>query len=183
MRKVYDASHSIFEPCCLATTIGSLPHTDVTLGTRLIFENTPQIPAWVQFPRRVFHENMMVQFTEGMPGLVEDGERVYFDTGAPDFINQLTDFYTRYLAVTENGDSNRLDSFGLSSQYAAGFEEFVARLPEQATPPVMLKGQVTGPFTLGTNLLDQDRRCSYYDDQLRDVIVKLVALKAVWQVT
>jgi len=55
----------------------------------------------------------------------------------------------------------------------------VVRLPEQATPQVMLKGQVTGPFTLGTNLLDQDRRCSYYDDQLRDVIVKTVALKAI----
>jgi hypothetical protein len=52
--------------------------------------------------------------------------------------------------VTENGDSNALDSFGLSSQYAAGFEEFVVRLPEQATPQVMLKGQITGPFTLGT---------------------------------
>jgi methionine synthase II (cobalamin-independent) len=47
----------------------------------------------------------------------------------------------------------------------------------------MLKGQVTGPFTLGTNLLDQDRRCSYYDHQLRDVIVRAVALKALWQVT
>jgi len=172
-----------FEPRCLATTIGSLPHTDVALGTRLMFESTPEIPAWVQFPRRVFHENMMVQFTEGMPGLVEDEdeERVYFDTGAPDFVDQLTDFYARYLAVTEEGDTDALDSFGLSSRYAAGFAEFVARLPEQATPPVMLKGQVTGPFTLGTNLLDQERRCAYYDDNLRDVVIKTAALRAVWQ--
>jgi hypothetical protein len=148
-----------------------------------MFESTPEIPAWVQFPKRAFRENMMVQFTEGMPGLVEDGDRVYFDTAAPDFIEQLTDFYARYLAVTEDGDSYALDSFGLSPQYAAGFTEFISRLPEQATPQVMLKGQVTGPFTLGANLLDQDRRCSYYDDQLRDVIVKTVALKAVWQIT
>jgi methionine synthase II (cobalamin-independent) len=176
-------SQPIFEPRCLATTIGSLPHTDAARGTALMFESTPEIPSWVQFPRRVFYENMMVQFTEGMPALVEDGDRIYFDTAAPDFTEQLTDFYARYLAVTEDGDSVVLDSFGLSSQYAAGFAEFVARLPEQTRPPVMLKGQVTGPFTLGTNLLDQDRRCSYYDDQLRDVIVKTVALKAVWQIT
>jgi hypothetical protein len=45
----------------------------------------------------------------------------------------------------------------------------------------MLKGQVTGPFTLGTNLLDQDRRCAYYDDQLRDVVVKTVTMRAAWQ--
>jgi methionine synthase II (cobalamin-independent) len=171
-----------FEPRCLATTIGSLPHTDVALGTRLTFESTPEIPSWVQFPRRVFHENMMVQFTEGMPGLIEGEEKVYFDTSAPDYIDELTDFYARYLAVTESKDAEALDSFGLSPRYAAGFGEFVARLPEQPTPPVMLKGQVTGPFTLGTNLLDQDRRCSYYDDQLRDVVVKTVALRALWQI-
>ncbi len=183
-----DTSRSpfLFEPRCLATTIGSLPHTDVALGARLAIESTPEIPSWAQFPKRTFYENMMVQFTERMPGLVEDveGERVYFDTTALDFIEQLTDFYSRYLAATEAEDSSALDSFGLSSQYAAGFAEFLARLPasvSQQPPPVMLKGQVTGPFTLGTNLLDQDRRCSYYDDQLRDVIVKTVALKAMWQ--
>jgi methionine synthase II (cobalamin-independent) len=177
------APQSIFEPCCLATTLGSLPHTDVALGTARMFESTPEIPAWVQFPKRIFYENMMVQFTEGMPGLVKDKdeERVAFDTTVPDFVDQLTDFYARYLAVTENSDAGALDSFALSSQYAAGFAEFVARLPEQATSQVILKGQITGPFTLGTNLLDQDRRCAYYDYQLRDVIVKTVALRAVWQ--
>jgi hypothetical protein len=47
----------------------------------------------------------------------------------------------------------------------------------------MLKGQVTGPFTLGANMLDQNGRCSYYDDQLRDVVVKTIVLKVLWQVT
>ena len=172
----------MFEPCCLATTIGSLPHTDVARGTALMFESTPELPAWVQFPRRVFYENMMVQFTEGLPGLVQDGDRFYFDTAAPDFTEQLTDFYACYLAASADGDHAALDRFGLSPQYAAGFREFIARLPEQTTPRAMLKGQVTGPFTLGTNLLDQHRCCSYYDDQLRDVIVKTAALKAVWQI-
>jgi hypothetical protein len=170
-----------FEPRCLATTIGSLPHTDPARGTALMFENTPEIPSWVQFPRRVFYENMMIQFTEGMPGLVEDGDRVCFDTAAPDFVDQLTDFYARYLAATEEGDKDALDSFGLSPKYAAGWQEFIVRLPEHVASAVMLKGQVTGPFTLGTNLLDQDRRCSYYDDQLRDVVVKTATLRAMWQ--
>jgi methionine synthase II (cobalamin-independent) len=172
-----------FEPRCLATTIGSLPHTDVSLGTALMFECTPEIPTWVQFPRRIFRESMIVQFTEGMPGLVEDGDRIFFDTNAPDFTEQLTDFFARYLAVTEEGDPVALETFAISPQYGAGFKEFVACLPEQKAKQVALKGQVTGPFTLGTNLFDQERRCSYYDDQLRDIIVKTVALKAVWQLT
>ena len=171
----------LFEPRCLATTIGSLPHTDPPRGTRLMFASTPEIPSWVQFPKRVWYENMMIQFTEGMPGLVEDGDRFYFDTTSPSFVDQLTDFYARYLAVTDEGDQAALDTFGLTSKYAAGFGEFITRLPEQETTPLMLKGQVTGPFTLGINLPDHDRRCSYYDDQLRDVVVKTVALKAVWQ--
>lgn len=185
-REMQDKSETqpVFEPRCLAVTVGSLPHTDVARGTALMFESTPEIPSWVQFPKRIFYENMMVQFTEGMPGLVKDEDRFYFDASAPGFIDQLTGFYTRYLAATEKGDPTALDSFGLSSQYAAGFSEFIARLPEKAASNgmLMLKGQVTGPFTLGTNLLDQDRRCSYYDDQLRDVIVKTTALKAMWQI-
>jgi len=172
-----------FEPRCLATTLGSLPHTDVAYGTRLMFECTPEIPAWAQFPRRAWRETMMVQFTEGVPGLVEHGDRFHFDTAAPDFTDQLADFYAGYLAVTEDGDLAALDSFGLSPEYAAGFHEFVARLPERKMSSVALKGQVTGPFTLGTNLLDQAGRCAYYDHQLRDVIVKSVALKAAWQIT
>jgi hypothetical protein len=118
-----------------------------------------------------------------MPGLVQEGERFYLDTAVPDFVEQLTDFYTRYLAVLEKGDLAALESFSLSPKYAAGFSEFVRRLPEHAASGrlTMLKGQVTGPFTLGTNLLDQNRRCSYYHDDLRDVVRKIVALRAIWQ--
>jgi len=172
-----------FEPCCLATTIGSLPHIDVAQGTRLMFESTPEIPSWIQFPKRIFYENMMMQFTEGMPALVQDGDRTYFSTSINDFPEQLTYFYERYLAVIEDENSDALENFRLSLQYAAGFSEFMARLPKQITlgRTIMLKGQVTGPFTLGTNLLDQNGRCSYYDDQLRDVIVKTIVLKALWQ--
>jgi hypothetical protein len=176
---------SVIEPRCLATTLGSLPHTDVVRGTDLVFEYKPEIPAWAQFPKRTIYENMMVQFTEGMPALVEDEDRFIFDTTVPDFVEQLTDFYARYLAVTETGDLWALESFGLSPEYAAGFAEFVDQLPEHAASGAvrLLKGQVTGPFTLGTNLLDQDRRCAYYDDNLRDVVVKTVALRAMWQIT
>jgi methionine synthase II (cobalamin-independent) len=175
-------SQLVLEPRCQATTIGSLPHTDVARGTVLMFEHTPEIPSWVQFPRRNRYENMMIQFTEGLPGLVEEDERFYFDTARADYVDQLTDFYTRYLAVTEEGDRDALESFCLSERYAAGVGGFLGCLPRHRQAAWMLKGQVTGPFTQGTNLLDQDRRCAYYDEQLRDVIVKAVALRAAWQV-
>ncbi|MGD8975042.1 MAG: hypothetical protein PVJ56_17200 [Desulfobacterales bacterium] len=178
------AAQPVFEPFCLATTIGSLPHTDVVRGTALMFKNTPEIASWVQFPKRSLLENMMMQFTEGIPALIRDGNRTYISTSADDFPEQLADFYEKYLAVMEDNNFGALESFRLSQTYAAGFSEFVSHLPKHMAigRTIMLKGQVTGPFTLGTNLLDQNGRCSYYDNQLRDVIVKTVVLKALWQV-
>jgi hypothetical protein len=180
-----DTTQSIFEPRCLATTIGSLPHSDVTRGTRLMFESTPDIPSWIQFPKRNQYENMLTQFTEGLPGLIQEGEHRYFSVESVDFIEQMVVFYHNYLAVTEENDLQALETFALSPNYAAGFAEFMNQLPEEIASgrASMLKGQVTGPFTLGTNFLDQDRRCSYYDEQLRDIIVKMVAMKARWQIT
>ncbi len=151
----------------------------------MILESTPEIPAWVQFPKRALHENMMIQFTEGLPGLVEREERIVLDTSSASFVDQLTGFYDRYLAATDAGDAAALEHFAISEDYAAGFREYLSQLPHhiETHDVFMLKGQVTGPFTLGTNLLDQDGRCSYYDDQLRDVIVKSVELKALWQMS
>jgi hypothetical protein len=170
-----------FEPCCLSTTIGSLPHTDVALGTSLIFTYTPEIPSWVQFPRRDGRENMMIQFTEGLPGIASQEGKVRFDTASPRFTEEVTAFYEHYLAVMEEGRSDELRHFEITPEYAAGFREYVDRIPQHLETLQFLKGQVTGPFTLGINISDEHNRCSYYDKQLRDVVVKSVAMKALWQ--
>jgi len=170
-----------FEPRCLPTTLGSLPLTDAAQATKLLLAHTPEIPAWVQLPKRAWHENMMVQYLEGLPGIVEENERAYFDTSQPDYQDALTDFFARYLAV-ESGDEAALETFAITPRRSTGFPALMEALPKLSTPPVMAKGQVTGPFTWGTTLTDQNRRCVYYDDQLHDVIVKGVALKALWQI-
>lgn len=170
-----------WKPNLRATTLGSLPHTDVVKGTALSLAATPEIPSWAQFPRLHPKEAMILQFTEGMAGLREEGGRTFFDTKGPDFEEELLRFYERYLAFQE-GEDEALKAFAISPEYAAGFPEFLRQLENHPTPLVAVKGQVTGPFTLGTNLNDQDRRPSYYDERLRDMITKSVALKAVWQI-
>ena len=172
-----------FEPRMLATAIGSLPHVDVSLGTKLMFSCTPELPSWMQFPKRTSSENMMRQFTEGIPALKSEGGRDYIDGAQEDFTDLLADFYERYLAAAESGDEEALESFGISIHNAAGFHEFMDRLPYHLSghDTCMLKGQVTGPVTLGVNILDRDKRCAYYDEQLRDVIIKTVEMKALWQ--
>jgi hypothetical protein len=173
----------LLEPRCLATTIGSMPHTDVRHATDLMFRSTPEIPSWVQFPKRSGRENMMIQFTEGMPGLVLQEGKVRMSLASDKATEELTEFYRKYLAITEAGEMEELEGFGLSADVAAGFHEMLAQLPDRIASGAvkMIKGQVTGPFTLGTNLLDTDDRCVYYDEQTHDVVVKLVAMKAMWQ--
>jgi len=170
-----------FEPRCLATTIGSLPLDDAREATQLILAATPQIPSWVQLAKRP-QEGMLVQFTEGLPGLTRLDQKVYFDTEAPGFQDDLLHFYERYLAAAESQPSTAIESFALSRSYAEGFHVFLEALNERASPPLALKGQVTGPFTLATSLTDQAGKSSFYNPQLRDCIVKMISVKAQWQI-
>ena len=45
-----------------------------------------------------------------------------------------------------------------------------------------MKGQIVGPFTLLTTLKDQQDRALIYNEELQDVVVKHLALKAKWQI-
>jgi len=167
-----------FQPACLATAIGSLPYTDAHQAVEIILKYVPEFPGWPQLPK-LPHEDMMSQFTEGLPGFVERNGRTYFDTSAPTFDDELLGFYERYIAASEMEDQQALESFRISEAYASGLYEFltISDLPEA----VAVKGQVTGPVTLGTTLVDQDRKCAYYDDRLRESLVKSLAMKARWQ--
>jgi hypothetical protein len=170
-----------FEPQCLATTIGSLPLDDAREATELILTYTPQIPSWVQLAKRP-QEGMLVQFNEGLPGLTRSDQKVYFDTEAPGFQDEILHFYERYLAATETQPSTAIEAFALTPSYAEGFHLFIEALNQSECHPIALKGQVTGPFTLATSLTDQAGKSSFYNSQLRDCIVKMISLKAQWQI-
>ncbi len=49
-------------------------------------------------------------------------------------------------------------------------------------PGMWAKGQVTGPVSLGLSVTDQDRYAILYHDLLGDVVVKMLAMNARWQV-
>ena len=48
--------------------------------------------------------------------------------------------------------------------------------------PLAVKGQIVGPVTFGTSLCDRNGKAIFYDPQLRDASVRLLALRARWQV-
>jgi len=161
------------EPDLLPLHIGSIPHTDPQAACALVLENFPQIPTWPQLPRRTFLENMYVQFSEGFPGVVVEGKRIYVDRGR-DLDPDLERLYLAYLA-------NDLSYGSLSADYAAGLAAFPQALSASSQQPAAIKGQVTGPISWGLTVVDQDRRPVLYDDILADALAKHLRLKAAWQ--
>lgn len=161
--------------------IGSLPLTDHAQASHLVFKYTPQIPIWVQLPR-FEPEGMLNQFMPGLPGVRHADDRYWVDTAAGDYDDQLLQFYEEYMAVTEGGADADGSRFALQMDTAPGFFVLLERLEHLALPPTAVKGQITGPITFTTAIKDQNKTAIFYDAQLRDAAVKLLALKARWQV-
>ena len=170
-----------FQANCLATLIGSLPLTDHGKVSDLIMEYTPEIPFWAQLPVHK-EEGMMVQFTPGLPGFYSDNGNGFVNTDSESYDDDLLEFYEDYMAVIEGKIELDISRFALKEDSARGFFVFLDRLQTLAAPPIAVKGQITGPFTFGTGIVDQNKRPIFYDPQLRDAAVKLLAMKARWQV-
>ena len=170
-----------FTPDCLPILIGSLPLSDHHAAADMVMQATPQIPVWAQLPVHP-GEGMVPQFASGMPGLCAEGERLYVDLGGSDFEAELAAFYEEYLAVTEGGAPLETSRFTLGEKTAGGFYVLLDRVRKMDPAPEAVKGQVTGPITFGLGLKDKQGRAVYYDANARDAAVKLLALKAAYQV-
>ena len=170
-----------FQANGLPALIGSLPMDNHAEAIKLVFRYTPEIPLWVQLP--VYkEEGMITQFLPGLPGLTIEKERAYIDTSTNSFGKNLLKFYEDYMAVTEGEVDPYKSRFVLTEDTAGGFFEFIKQLKAVSVPPIAVKGQITGPVTFCIGMNDQDGKAIFYDEQIRDVAVKLLAQKARWQV-
>jgi methionine synthase II (cobalamin-independent) len=155
---------------CRITAIGSMPHINPEEACSEVSRYLKDFPTWPQLPGRSFRENMCAQFSEGFPGVVIDGERIYIDR-AKDLDKELEEFYAAYL-------ENNIDKYPISQDYAAGLHHFLGL---KNLAPLAVKGQVTGPVTWGLTVTDNEKRAIIYDETLGDVVAKLLRLKASWQ--
>jgi len=164
----------------LTTHVGSVPHPSAEMIIPWLSAHL-EAPAWPQLPKRTFRENMYVQYSPTLPGIVldEERERIYFDTHS-DLTPALEIFYGFILAED-------VEAFALQNGYAQGFFAMLEALRSSAgveLPPERswAKGQVTGPLSFGLTVADQDLRASLYNESLADVLVKNAAMIARWQV-
>jgi len=173
----------VFEPKGLATGIGSLPHTGVEDAMSLVKKYIPHIPHWPQLPQRGRQENFVEQYLKPLVKaglLVDDGDKEYFDTTRPDWADNVTSYYNLCLAYKE-GDISVLDEFAFPEDAAVGFYAYLEDLKKGTGSAQVLKGQVVGPLTAAFQIKDERGRFAYYNDQLRDLIVKTIAMHSAWQ--
>lgn len=159
-----------------ATGIGSVPFNDPKAACRLILENFPAIPFWPQLPRRSFYENMYAQYSEGMPGIVIDelSKTIRFDTAK--VAEELETAFGKYV-------ENDVDYFAISEKSAAGLYEFIGSIKAAGRAGSgVAKGHITGPISFALSMTDENKRSVIYDKDLFDVVTKVLAMKARWQV-
>lgn len=162
---------------CIATGIGSLPTADADRATELSLRYLPEAPFWPQLPQRDFREQMDVQYSETLPGVIIDEvkKRVYFDTSR-DLTPELETFFGRYL-------EKDYGYFRMSGMYAAGFPSYISALKKKVPRGLRFtKGHITGPLTAGMSFKDQSGKDIIHNEVLFDAVVKGLAMKAAWQI-
>ena len=159
----------------MVTGIGSVPFTDVDRAIDHVFIACPGAPFWPQLAGRSFLENMYVQFLEGVPSVVIDerNERVYVDTCSTEHVER---FY-------EDVATSNLGAFRVSEAAAPGLYRLLERLPEAADRVKIIKGHLTGPFTIGLGLKDEKGQPIIYNSAYFDIIKKALHMKARWMIS
>jgi methionine synthase II (cobalamin-independent) len=118
----------------VATSIGSLPHTDPDTAAAVVLARHPELPAAPQLPARSAREGMIAQAAQGIPGVtvLDDGSlRVDAD-------------------AVESAAAEGVPVDGsLHVSEAGGLLCFLERIEGRHAP---LKVQLTGPVTLGLAL-------------------------------
>jgi hypothetical protein len=167
--------HGEFDFHFLATGIGSVPDLDVRAACLRILEACPHIPFWPQFVQRSHLEDMVAQFTEGLPFLEVTEDRKIVITVHEHAEQELLAFYDRFLAED-------VEHFALSKTYAPGFYEMLALIgqnPDQYGP--FIKGHTVGPVTFAAAIKDHQGRNLFSYPDLMEAFVKALAIRALWQ--
>ncbi len=160
-----------FRPRFMATAVSTVPHIDVNRAFDMVLENFPEAPHFARCQKLDYRSASTVYSFEGMPGIEYDDENKQVRFSVPRLQEKLQDFYEHYLA----GDLNH---FALTNRSYPGIDRWQEVLRTRRLPCWQLvKGHLSGPVTLGLKYNDDIPRPIFYDETIRDVIVKTLAMK------
>ena len=170
-----------------ATGIGSMPHLDLNEALSLVFKTVPLGPHWPQLPNRGREEGFARQYLyvlEKLGLLNTGGDTPYFQNQETDWSNRLERFYTLCLQAEQaEGLAEVLQQFAFPAGSADGFYAFLQKpCVANASASQYIKGQISGPLSLGLQVNASDGTAAFYHPELREIITRTLALIARWQV-
>jgi hypothetical protein len=118
---------------------------------------------------------MVIQVSEGLPLLEISPDQKSLVLSARDMEPELVSFYDRFLAEDA-------EAFAISREFAPGLFEMIRLVqesPERYGP--FIKGQTVGPVTFLTGIKDGGGKSLLHHPDLREALVKGLALRALWQ--
>jgi len=154
----------------MATHLAAVPHRDPEQACNVILKNFPEAPG---IPRLTRSTRM---YLEGIPCLEIDREnkRLWFDI-TPQREGEVIDFYER--CSTED-----MDYFAISRKWAPGMYMMLERLKKELPSQLrVIHIQTPGPVTWGLTVTDENKVPAFYNETMRDILVKTLAMKAKWQ--
>jgi len=157
-----------FRPGFMATGIGSLPHLDAKAAVDEVLKRLIEMPFWPQLPKLAPMEDMNLQYARALAPLVKPvpESRGLLAFSGLDRETALAGFYERLFS----GD---MGDFGLNSEEAAGMFAFVEKLQGLSADQFpWVKGQVTGPLTLGAAVFGLDGKALLYDDEIAEALAR-----------
>lgn len=145
---------------CLPTCIGSLPHLRPKQAVDVELRHLKQIPYWPQLPAIGFEENMYAQYATHLPGVNIDAHAKRISVDLEDYDPER--FYEAVLGENfHNFEYPRTCFHGLFEL----LEEW--EVPKEA---LYLKGQVTGPISMGLQVFDQTGKSVIYDESYSEIV-------------
>lgn len=163
-----------------ALAIGSLPHNTVESAMEVVKKDFSEIPFYPQLSNINRNEDMTIQFLEGLPSFLPSNESFEIDTESEKFFEDLENFFTDYEEIIADTDTEILEKYAISKEFSSTFPEFEKIIKN--TKPQYAKAQIIGPFTLAAMLTDQNGINAIFDETLREIVVKLLTLKVLWQI-
>jgi len=145
----------------LTTAMAVMPHKDADRA--LQFALSMDIPFWPQLPRVSYYEDMYVQAAEHFPGILLDMKNRTLRFSMDKFINEFENTMTHF---------DEPEYFDISKTYSVVYHKFLDM--DLADRPA-IRGQLEGPISFGSNILDQDKRPILFDDTLRPFMLEFMS--------
>ncbi len=160
----------------MPTCVGSVPFMNFKATCKEIVTRLPDIPFWPQFVKKDPLEDMIIQYTEGLPLLEINKEKRETRIARSDTEAGLVEFYEHFL-------SKDLDYFAISKDYACGLYELLHLLSSDTAPyGKFIKGQTVGPVTFTSAINDHDNIPVINNPDIAEAFTKGLSIKALWQI-